>query len=130
MNYNQHLEKTKNKHLYDKVVKSVDLKKQIDKIIHISSKNLITIFIMPYHFIRIISNNDDYFDSFSKYHNIFRLLNSILILKIPTDNIFLPLLEYNTLVMEYLNGINADKYSLMTKMMDILTKLYSKIINA
>ncbi len=130
MNYFQHLEKTKNKHLYDKVVKSVDLKKIIDKIINSSIKNIITIFIIPYHFFDIISNNDDYFDSFSKYHNIFRLLNSILILKIPTENIFLPLLEYNTLVMEYLNGINVDKYSLITKMMDILTKLYSKIINA
>ncbi len=85
---------------------------------------------MPDYLFDIISNNDDYFDSFYKYHNIFRLLNSILILKIPTENIFLPLLEYNTLVMEYLNGKNVDKYSLITKMMDILTKLYSKIINA
>ncbi len=130
MNYFQHLEKTKNKHLYDKVVKSVDLKKIIDKIINSSIKNIITIFIIPDYLFDIISNNDDYFDSFSKYHNIFRLLNSILILKIPTENIFLPLLEYNTLVMEYLNRINVDKYSLITKMMDILTKLYSKILNA
>jgi len=38
MNYYQHLEKTKNKHLYDKVIKYINFNEKINKIIQYAQK--------------------------------------------------------------------------------------------
>ncbi len=93
MNYFQHLEKTKNKHLYDKVIKYINFNEKINKIIKIinnlylkNSLNKIIKIMNNEKFnqneatkilIHIFSNHDNYFTSFADYDLVYQLLISI-----------------------------------------------------